>query len=104
MLWLPIIEDKVYNHNKDVVHSFSHPQIKCASGEKQLANAGCTQITMVFSTKLGRTFSTKAFLGGKTIYGHNLYDNFWNQIDSIDFIGKSPLHKQHKDFQKAYMC
>ncbi len=59
---------------------------------------------MVFSTKLGKTFSTKAFLDGKTICGQNLYGDLWNQIDSIDFIGKSPLHKQHKDFQKAYMC
>jgi len=42
---------------------------------KQLANVGCTYITMLFSTKLGRTFSIKAFFYGKTIHGHSLYDN-----------------------------
>jgi hypothetical protein len=43
--------------------------------DKQLANASYTKVTMAFSTKLGRTFSTKVFLDGKIIHGHDLYDN-----------------------------
>jgi hypothetical protein len=59
---------------------------------------------MVFSTKLGITFSTKAFFNGKTICGDNLNDNLWNQIDSIDFIGKSPLTTNNIKYSKKPTC
>jgi hypothetical protein len=51
---------------------------------------------MVSFTKLGKTFSTKTFLDGKTTCGHKMFDNLWSQMDATIFIGKKPLdHKQH---------
>jgi hypothetical protein len=43
--------------------------------DKQLNNVDYTYIIMIFSTKLCKTFSTKVIFDGKTIHGHNLYDN-----------------------------
>jgi hypothetical protein len=59
---------------------------------------------MVFSTKLGITFSTKAFLDGKTICEHNLYDNLWNHIDSTNFIGKNRLTTNNISYSKKPKC
>jgi hypothetical protein len=58
----------------------------------KLANEGCTYIVMVFSIKLSKTFSTKAFLDGKTPCGHNLHDNLCRSyMDSIVIMDKNFL-------------
>jgi hypothetical protein len=37
--------------------------------DEQLTNASCTYKLMIFSTNVGKTISSKAFLDGKTICG-----------------------------------
>ncbi len=58
---------------------------------KQLTNVGYTYKFMVFSTKLSKIVSTKAFLDWKTICGHNLYDTLQSQTNSTILINKSPF-------------
>jgi hypothetical protein len=46
---------------------------------------------MVFSTKLNKISSTKFFLDGKLIHGHNMYASLYSQMDPIVFIGNNPF-------------
>jgi hypothetical protein len=97
MLCLLIIGNKVDNHNKDFMWSFlTSIDRMCEWLINKLANEGCTYIVMVFSTKLSKTFSTKAFLDGKTPCGHNLHDNLcWSYVDSIVIMWKNFLTKNN---------
>lgn len=80
---------------------FNIRRLNVQMANKKLANVGCKYISMMFSTKLSRTFSTKAFLNGKTIHGHSLYDN----LEARWILCKQePLnHKRHEIFQKHHL-
>jgi len=84
---LPITWNKVNNNNKHIIRSLWHPYVKSAGGWW----ASYTYVVMVFSTKLNKISSTKVFLDGKLIHGHNMYVSLYSQMDPIVFIGNNPF-------------
>jgi hypothetical protein len=59
---------------------------------------------MVFSTNLGKSFSTKILFDENIIHGHNLYDNLLSQMDPLLLIGRNPLTTSNIRPSKKSTC
>ncbi len=86
MFGLPIVGYKINNYNEHIMHVFQHPQPLVKLADKHEIIVDCTYATIVFSTNVGKTSSTK-LSKPKTLVtlGHNnmpIFGTKWIQLSS----------------------
>lgn len=86
MSGLPIFGYKINNYNEHIMHLFQHPQTLVKLADKHETSVDCTYATIVFSTNVGKTSSTKLSKPRTLVtLGHNnmpIFGTKWIQLSS----------------------